>query len=155
MQIRECTDDDVVSLLLLASDDKDMDFLDNWAQYQRWLLDAVYKKDWQVLIADDGFGVVGFLVWELVHRQWKDIGYLNYVYVSEDFRKTDTAAELVKVFIPAVYDVAEECRFQSKVLPQEWLDFVSLNVPHKKFTTYHIPKTDELERWYNDIFQRK
>lgn len=151
MEVRECKPNDVISLLQCARDDKDILFLDNWTQYQRWLLDAVYNTKWQVLVADDGFGVVGFLVWNLFQESYKWVGYLNYVYVHPDFRGKGAADNLVLQFIRNIYNSsAQRLKFNTMVLPAEWVDVISMNAPHEKYTTYYFERTEEIKRWYNE-----
>jgi ribosomal protein S18 acetylase RimI-like enzyme len=155
MEIRECTADDVISLLHTASDNKETRMFDNWAQHQKWILDAVYSNKYQVLIADDGYGVVGYLVWSLTQICFKWEAYLHHIYVSKDFRGTEVSDKLVLKFIHNCYNSsAQRLKFDTLVLPQRWIDLISANAPLDKYTTYHIERTDELKRWYNEDIQK-
>ena len=155
MEIRECTADDVVSLLQCASDDKnvyELQMFDDWAQYQKWLLDAVYNKNFQVLVVDDSYGVAGFLVWDLYQVYYKWLAYLHYIYVSPDFRKTEASDKLVMAFIKSCYNSsAQRLKFDSRVLPQNWVEVISSNAPLKEYTTYFTWRSDELKEWYNSL----
>ena len=152
MEVRECSAEDVISLLHCASDDKDIKFIDNWKQYQKWILDAVYNKNYQVIVAAEDWGVIGFLVWQMYQSYGKWEGLLHYVYVSEDFRKTEVADKLIWQYIHNIYNSsAQQAKFNTMVLSQDWIDIITLNVPYDKYDTYTIPRTDELKEWFNSL----
>ena len=157
MDIRECKPEDLISLLHCASDDKEMSFLDNWAQYQAWLIDALQKKNWHVIVADDGYGVIGFLVWNEYRECWKHISRLNYIYVNEDNRDDEVSGMLVVEYAKSTWSSsAQYWIWDTKVLPHKWIDKFVPPQLYDKYTTYHIKRTDELREWYNDVYiQRK
>ena len=152
MQTRICIDEDIVSLLHCASDDKDiykLGMFDNWAQYQKWLLDCVYSKSYQVLVAVEEWGVIGFLVWDLYQVYYKWLAYLHYIYVGEDFRKSDVSDKLVLEFIHNLYSSsAQRMKFDSRVLPAKWIEAISSNAPLSKYDTYYIERTEEAKEFY-------
>ena len=152
MEIRECTADDVVSLLHCASDDKSIYELqiDDWAQYQRWLIDCIYHKHYQVLVADDGYGVIGFLVWDCFQVYYKWLAYLHYIYVNGDNRKTEVADKLVIEFIHNCFNSrAQRLKFDSRVLPPNWVKAISYDAPLSEYTTYYTGRSEELTEWFN------
>lgn len=153
MEIRICTDDDIISLLECASDDKEvykLEMFDDWAQYQRWILDAIYNKNFQVLVAVDDIYVIGFLIWNMSKVYYKWLAYLDYVYVSKELRKGEAADKLVIEFIHNCYNSsAQRLKFDSRVLPSKWVEVISSNAPLSEYTTYYTTRTDELKGWYN------
>jgi len=154
MEIRECTADDVISLLHCASDDKALmtGMFDNWAQYQKWILDAVYNKNYQVLVVVEEWGVIGFLIWQMYQTYYKWLAYLHYIYVGEDFRKGEASDKLVMEFIHNVYNSsAQRLKFDTKVLTPQWVEAISSNAPLDKYNTYYIERTDESKRIYNEL----
>lgn len=156
MEVRICKSEDIISLLLCAQDDKDCTMFENWPQYQKWLIDAIYHPKWGVIVVDDGFGIVGFLVWELFQAFYKWTGELHYIYVNPDFRKGEAADKLVTEFIHKIYNSpAQRLRFGSFVLPERWVEAITLNVPYKKSEVYHLERTDEMKEWYNVHFRRE
>ena len=159
MEIREVTDDDVIQLLHCAADDKEngMLFL-NWGQYQRWLLDALYSpKVYQVLVADDGFGVIGFLVWKKYYANFKWWATLEYLYVGEDFRGQNVGIDLTMQFVHNAYNSsAQWLKFDTNVLPQKWLDSFLPNAPLSKYNLYQCNLRDEeVKGYYNDNLRRE
>jgi len=151
MEIRVCNANDVIELLQLARDDDEKNSVDTWEQYQKWLLDSLYTKNNFVYIAVDNGKIVGFLVWNLFIKLFKWTAYLGYIYVSKDKRNREASSLLVKEFIKAAYkSPAQRFEFSSKVLPSKWVKYVSLNVPHDKYMTYHIKRSDEIREWYNE-----
>ena len=158
MEVRECIADDVISLLHCASNDETVmvGMFDGWANYQKWLLDAVYNKNYQVLVVDDGFGVVGYLIWQMYQTYFKWTAYLHYIYVNKDFRKGEASDKLVIEFIHNAYNSsAQRLKFDTKALPPHWVDVMSANAPLDKYNTYYIERTEESKRFYNDTFRRE
>ena len=154
MQTRICIDEDIVSLLHCASDDKDiykLGMFDNWAQYQKWLITCVYNKSsYQVLVAVEEWGVIGFLVWDLYQVYYKWLAYLHYIYVGEDFRKSDVSDKLVLEFIHNCYNSrAQRLKFDSRVLPAQWVEAISSDAPLSEYKTFYTGRTAELTEWYN------
>lgn len=155
MIVRECTDEDIISLLQCANGNHDTEMFDNWPQHQRWLLDAVYSKQYQVLIADDGYGVVGYLVWQIYQVYYKWEAHLHHIYVEKDFRGQEVSDKLVLQFIHNVYNSsAQRLKFDTKVLPQRWIDMVSANAPFDKYTTYYVERTEDIKRYYNESIRK-
>lgn len=153
MEIRECKPEDIIALLQCAEQDENMytlDMFDDWEQYQRWLLDAVYNQQWEILIADDGFDVVGFMIWNLHQNLCKYEAYVNYVYINKDNRDTGVGDEFILRFIINSYNSsAQRWAWSSKVLPDYWTERVTLLPPHDKYTTYNVMRSDELKEWYD------
>lgn len=155
MKIREATAEDVISLLHCAQDNKETEMFADWAQHQKWILDAIYSNRYQVLIADDGFGVIGYLVWELYQAYFKWEGCLHHIYVDRDYRNKGVSDELVMQFIHNIYNSsAQRLKFNTKVLPERWVEVISSNAPHEKYTTYYFERTDEIKRWYNENLRK-
>lgn len=156
MEIREVKHEDIISLLHCAADDKDCVIFDSWGAYQKWLINACYTKGWQVLVADDGFGVVGFIVGQLYHTYDKWVAHLHYLYVVPDFRKTGVGISLVKKLVDiAMSSTAQRFKFDTRVLPQEWLDSFLPNAPLSKSNTYYADlRSEETKRYYDENFNK-
>jgi len=153
MQVRVCTDEDVIGVLELIKTDKDLmaGIFSNFAHYQKWILDAIYGKQFQVLVVNNGTDVVGILVWQLYQTYFKWTAYLHFIYAAEDHRDREISDELVMTFVKNVYNSsAQRLKFNSLVLPDRWVDLISANAPLDKYNTYYIERTDETKEWYNN-----
>lgn len=154
MEVRLCTPEDVPHLLQCASHDKDvyeLGMFDSLEPYQKWILECYYnKKSFQVLVADDGNGIVGFLVWDLFQVYYKWLAYLHYIYVDPSFRKEEVSDKLVVEFIHNCFGSrAQRLKFDSKVLPSNWVGAVSSDAPLSEYTTFYAERSEELTEWFN------
>ena len=156
MDIREATPEDVISLLQCAQDNEETDMFDDWAQHQKWILDAVYNKSYQVLIADDGAGVVGYIIWQLYQVYYKWQAHLHHVFVLPDFRGQGVGINLVIQFIHNSYNSsAQRLKFSTKVLPQKYIELIVPNSPLSKYTTYYADlRCEESKRYYNENIRK-
>lgn len=155
MKIRECTSEDVISLLQCAKDNDETEMFDSWEQHQKWILDAVYGKNHQVLIADGGYGVIGYLIWSLYKIYYKWEANLTHIFILPDFRGQGIGDKLVLQFIHSCYSSsAQRLKFNTKVLPQRWIDEISMNAPYEKYQTYYFERTEEIKRYYNENIRK-
>ncbi|RLC82957.1 MAG: hypothetical protein DRJ03_18230 [Chloroflexi bacterium] len=158
MEVRICDDEDVIGVLMCAKADKSLmiDTFDNWGNYQKWLLDAIYGKQYQVLVVNNGIKVIGFLVWQLYLTYLKWSAFLHFIYVDKDYRNNEVSDELMTAFMIKVYNSsAQGCKFDIRFLPDRWVQIITSNVPSDKYNTYHIKRTDELKEWYNKFIRPK
>lgn len=157
MEVREAnTGNDLIELLSMAQHNEETEMFDNFEQHAHWITTAFYNKGYQILVVDDGNGLVGYLVWQLYQINYKYESLLHHMYVIEGFRKQGVGALLIEQFIHNIYNsTAQRFQFNTKVLPEEWLEDVSLNIPWtSKYRTYYAERTPEIKEWYNENIRK-